>query len=716
MSAGVLTVERMLEVLEQVPPPSAVFRGAAQVLDSHLLRDSRSAIPPTRRGPERLLTIGMATYNDYDGVYFSVQALRLYHPEITDDTEILVLDNDPHGPSAAALKCLEDRVQGYRYFPYDRFQGTSVKDLLFREANSEYVLVMDSHVLFPPGALAKFVEFLRSQGHSLDLWQGPLLSDGLKPLATHFNDVWSGGMHGQWAWDERAADPHSPPFEIPKQGMGVFACRKAAWPGFNPRFQGFCCEEGYIHEKIRRNGGASLCLPFLRWLHRFERPGGIPYKPIWRDRIRNFLIAYDELRLDPAPVVEHFETVLGAEVARPMIEATLREIAGPLYSYDAVFVIDGDPARHEPLLGTRVRRVAAPQTPLNPEIGRVLAHRGIIAEAKWQSLQSVLVIDGESGRGVAYEAGVFDRLLEEIPETPATVALWLRRHGRLNAFGRSVRSAGPEDITIGHEPGSHREKPAGIFGIEAFGAKIAVVADCEPVLATLERFLLPPLPRVSANIATAEIVVRVSAHGSSFQICCDGFVEAAPDVNGMVVKSVRLLDDAIVKRLTDLTAVHAGAVELDGQAVLLPGGSHAGKSALVAELLRRGAAYLSDEYALIDIDGRVHPYPRPLLLRNGGPDQIASLPENWGAKAGNAPVPVRWILALEYDPGATWSIQPVPQSEALLILLRNTPHALADAPRIVTPLRTAAAASRCYLGKRENARDAAGQILRIVAG
>ena len=34
------------------------------------------------------LTIGMATYDDYDGVYFTVQALRLFHPEVTRQTEI----------------------------------------------------------------------------------------------------------------------------------------------------------------------------------------------------------------------------------------------------------------------------------------------------------------------------------------------------------------------------------------------------------------------------------------------------------------------------------------------------------------------------------------------------------------------------------------------------------------------------------------------------
>ena len=36
------------------------------------------------------LTIGMATYKDFDGVYFTLQALRFYQD--MSDTEFLVVD------------------------------------------------------------------------------------------------------------------------------------------------------------------------------------------------------------------------------------------------------------------------------------------------------------------------------------------------------------------------------------------------------------------------------------------------------------------------------------------------------------------------------------------------------------------------------------------------------------------------------------------------
>ena len=88
----------------------------------------------------------MATYDDYDGVYFSLQALRLYHPEVLNETNFLVIDNHPDGPCAAALKELEHTTPHYRYFPFNSNSGTAVsKDLVFAEADGDLVLCLDCH-------------------------------------------------------------------------------------------------------------------------------------------------------------------------------------------------------------------------------------------------------------------------------------------------------------------------------------------------------------------------------------------------------------------------------------------------------------------------------------------------------------------------------------------------------------------------------------------
>jgi hypothetical protein len=94
-----------------------------------------------------------------------------------------------------------------------------------------------------------------------------------------------------------AATPDEPAFEIPACGLGLFACRRDAWLGFNPQFRGFGGEEWYIHAKYRNAGRRCLSLPFLRWTHRFGRPNGVPYVNTMWDRVRNYVIGHHELGL-----------------------------------------------------------------------------------------------------------------------------------------------------------------------------------------------------------------------------------------------------------------------------------------------------------------------------------------------------------------------------------------------------------------------------------
>ncbi len=277
-------------------------------------------------GPKVKLTIGMATFDDYDGVYFTIQALRLYHPEVMADVEFVVIDNNPTGPCAAPLKNLETQMPNYRYVPYSAKSSTTARELVFSQSNGEYVMCMDCHVLVVPGALKKLINYFDADPDTIDLLQGPLLYDNLDAIATHFKPEWQGGMYGSWDRDKAGSEIDAAPFDIPMQGLGLFACRRAAWQGFSDKFSGFGGEEGYIHEKFRQAGGRTLCLPFLRWVHRFNRPLGVPYHNSWEDRIRNYVIGFLELGLDITPIGEHFTELLGKENADRIIGAVLVEL------------------------------------------------------------------------------------------------------------------------------------------------------------------------------------------------------------------------------------------------------------------------------------------------------------------------------------------------------------------------------------------------------
>jgi len=315
----------------------AAFTAAAAARTGSASSDAvarSSTSPPKRDVPAptvarfaRRLTVGMATYDDYDGVYFTIQSLRMHNPELVRDTEFVVIDNNPGGIASEALSHLGKSIDGYRYVPRGEWSGTAIRNAVFEEASSPLVLCVDSHVLIAPGAVSKLIAYFEADPGMRDLLQGPLIYDDLQRTSTHMEPQWRAGMYGTWATDPRGADPSAPGFEIPMQGLGVFACRRAAWPGFNPQFRGFGAEEGYIHEKVRQRGGRTLCLPFLQWLHRFSRPSGPPYVNRWEDRIRNYVIGFTELGLDTAEMEAHFAEVLGAETAARIFSNIKQELA-----------------------------------------------------------------------------------------------------------------------------------------------------------------------------------------------------------------------------------------------------------------------------------------------------------------------------------------------------------------------------------------------------
>ena len=285
------------------------------------------------------LCVAMATYDDYDGVYFSIQSIRLFHPEVSDDIEFVVLDNHPDGPCSQKLKELEHHNQNYRYVPLTSVTGPWARYNIPHYTNAQYILCIDSHVMIQPGAIRMLIEYFEANPDTPDLLQGPLLGDGMRSLSTHFNPIWSTGMYGTWAFDQRAAKATNPPFDIKMQGMGLFAFNRNRWPGINSRFHGFGAEEGYVQKRIRNSGGRSLCLPFLRWLHRFNRPMGPPYTIIWADRIRNYLIGRHEFSLDYDDVVEHFREHLGKDITDKTVANTEAEFNSPFYPFDAIICL-----------------------------------------------------------------------------------------------------------------------------------------------------------------------------------------------------------------------------------------------------------------------------------------------------------------------------------------------------------------------------------------
>ena len=144
-------------------------------------------------------------------------------------------------------------------------------------------------------------------------------------------------------------------------------------------------------------------------------------------------------------------------------------------------------------------------------------------------------------------------------------------------------------------------------------------------------------------------------------------IAGAGDI-GPIIGEVELW---VAEHAIDLIFVHAGVVAVDGRALLLPGRSFSGKTTLTEALIRGGAQYGSDEYAVIDSKGLVHPYPRPLSIR--GEAENTRLPATaLGAETFEDALPIGAVAVLHYDPDASYCTKLISPAVAVLRLLDNT--------------------------------------------
>lgn len=264
------------------------------------------------------LTVGMATYDDFDSLWFTLRSLLIHHREVADELELLVVDNNPQS-SQGELNRKYCKSIGAEYVPFGEGQGTAQpREQVFAHARTPYVMCMDSHVLLEPGTLRRLLDYYAEHPDSSDLLMGPIVGDNLEPLGTYQYLEWRSYAYGRWMGrkqrelhnDRRGERPDDPPFEIPQQGMGVFSCRKEAWVGFHPDFRGFGGCETYVMEKFRQRGNKVLCLPFLRWHHKFQRPHGAGYENDLLQRYRNYRLGFESLGLSTDELDEHFQEVL----------------------------------------------------------------------------------------------------------------------------------------------------------------------------------------------------------------------------------------------------------------------------------------------------------------------------------------------------------------------------------------------------------------------
>jgi Cdc6-like AAA superfamily ATPase len=158
--------------------------------------------------------------------------------------------------------------------------------------------------------------------------------------------------------------------------------------------------------------------------------------------------------------------------------------------------------------------------------------------------------------------------------------------------------------------------------------------------------------------------------------------------------------------------VHAGAVAWNGKAIVIPGKRNTGKTTLVAELVRQGATYYSDEHAVLDSRGRVHPYPKPLAIYSEAAGTIVKTPvADLGGTAGVKPLPVGLVVASEYRDGAQWRARELSPGKGVLTLLANTVSARRRPEIALATLQRVVTRARVLKSARGEAKETASAIL-----
>jgi hypothetical protein len=241
---------------------------------------------------------------------------------------------------------------------------------------------------------------------------------------------------------------------------------------------------------------------------------------------------------------------------------------------------------------------------------------------------------------------------------------------------------------------------------ESFGV-IAQLACDDPELLAAAQTMLPPGWRAVEGVPSVQF--GLSSDGL---ITVDGSrADRTAHRESSLLKLASVVRHHIAIVAPGLTFVHAGVVDVDGCGIVIPGPSYSGKSMLVSELVRLGATYVSDEYAVIDGDGLLVPFAKPLSIRTGRHDPLGRLVDVPDERVAHRPVRAGLIVVTAYAPGAHWHPSVRSPGEGALALLQNTVSARRKPGPALRATGRVVRDAVTLLGRRGEASDAARGVL-----
>ncbi len=208
---------------------------------------------------------------------------------------------------------------------------------------------------------------------------------------------------------------------------------------------------------------------------------------------------------------------------------------------------------------------------------------------------------------------------------------------------------------------------------ECYGVKINFRADRAGIINRLKNFL----PRVvkiddfenSNNVLSLSIEQNSAVRGLYFND------ELIMEIREYDPASLEFVADKITMILAQISLpkkfyLHAGAVVWNGLGILMPGESFAGKTTLVKEFIKAGADYYTDDCIVLDNEGFLLPFPRPLAIRTDE-GRIHREADHFGAKTGDRKKKLDLILFTNFEENAVWQPKKLSQGNGVLGLMDN---------------------------------------------
>lgn len=257
---------------------------------------------------------------------------------------------------------------------------------------------------------------------------------------------------------------------------------------------------------------------------------------------------------------------------------------------------------------------------------------------------------------------------------------------------------------------------------EAYGLRVGIRVNDSQVLKDIGANLPPTAKVIEGPFVDYLLSLRVGKTRANpkirpYHLLYAGLRRAARTQS--MEQLFQTLEDDITLYLAewakDRVIVHAGVVGWQGNAIVLPGKSFSGKSTLVAALLRAGADYYSDDQAVIDSEGFVHPCPRPLMMRNQqGQFDRRSTPEDFGSQSATAPLPIKVIAQLQYRPQGRWKPCQLSPGRTLADVVPYTFTMLRRPKACLQTLERVVKNAYCLKGTRGEATKTAHELLQIL--